>query len=499
VAVRQIKSVGAAMPGIAFDRETGLASIKQHWRLVLLLAVVAGGLLWGLWRRWEVRRYRRAMSEIAADLEAGRHGLAARKLVALLASRRDSDEAAYLLGKCERARGRIEAASEAWARIPPDSPFAPRVSEGHVELEIERGRLADAEEVIKHAVMNPRCDAPALSLLLGTVYSLQGRVEEAERFIEAAWDNLERAGQGAAEPAITLLRLHIELQRTSTPVEAIRAFLDKAAASAPDDDRVWLGKANLALRAGSYDEAARWLDACLRRRPDDVPVWRARLNLAMATGRAAEAHQAMAHLPAAESTPAEIQALGAWFSRKRGDSPSQRRALERLITADPTDVAALDRLAELAVKDGQPDGAAELLRKKLEIDRLQTRYRKLYDRYQPKRDAAEMASLAEQLGHRFEAKAFLTVAVAVYPDRHNLRVDLTRLKQQSEAINEPGRTLAELLAPATDGKVGASTNSASPSGSFSPRPRPDAADHVAAEYKDVPTKQHDDPADGGDY
>ena len=79
--------------------------------------------------------------------------------------------------------------------------------------------------------------------------------------------------------------MHIELTLKPTPVETIRAFLDQAARLAPDDDRVWLGRANLAIRTGAYDEAERWLDACLRRRPDDVPVWRARLSWGIATNR----------------------------------------------------------------------------------------------------------------------------------------------------------------------------------------------------------------------
>ena len=79
--------------------------------------------------------------------------------------------------------------------------------------------------------------------------------------------------------------MHIELTLKATPVETVRACLDQAARLAPDDDRVWLGRANLAIRTGAYDEAERWLDACQQRRPDDVPVWRARLSWGIATNR----------------------------------------------------------------------------------------------------------------------------------------------------------------------------------------------------------------------
>jgi len=424
-----------------------MASIKRQWRLVLLLAIVALGLCWGGWKWWDFRRYRKAMSEIEEDIEAGRNGLAARNLVALLAWRPGSDQAAYLLGMCEKARGRSDAALAAWARVPAGSSFAPRVIHGRMELEIERGRLARAEQLIEDAITDRPGDATGLRLLLGPVYCMQGRLEEAERIIEARWNHLAGAGQGASEAAIDLVRAHIEHQRTSNPVEAVRSFLDGAARSASDDERVWLGKANLAIRAGSYDEAARWLDACLRRRPDDVPVWRARLNWAMAVGRVAEARAAMAHLPAADWAPAQVQKLAAWFAAQRGDTASERRALERLIAVDPADFTALDRLAELAVKDGQPDRGLELRRKKIEIDRLKARYLKLHERYQPRRDAAEMSRLAERLGRRFEARAFLTVAVAVHPERDDLRRDLAGLSQRTGTIEEPGRTLADALGP----------------------------------------------------
>jgi enediyne biosynthesis protein E4 len=146
------------------------------------------------------------------------------------------------------------------------------------------------------------------------------------------------------------------------------------------------------------------------------------------------------------ATPAQVHGLTAWLAARRGDAEAERRALERLIEADPADVTALDRLAELAATDGQPDRAAGLHRRRAAIPRLQARYRKLDERNQPMRDAAEMGRLAEQLGQRFEAQAFLTVAVEVDPERDDLRSDLLRLKRETEAIGRPGLTLADRLA-----------------------------------------------------
>jgi enediyne biosynthesis protein E4 len=166
----------------------------------------------------------------------------------------------------------------------------------------------------------------------------------------------------------------------------------------------------------------------------------------VATNRVPEAWEALKHLAPDESTAAQVHRIAAWFTAQRGDVESERRALERLIATDPTDFIAVDRLADIAVKNGRPDRAADLLRKKGEIEKLMTRYQHLHARHQPRRDSAEMARLAELLGCRFEARGFLTWAVAVDLDRDDLRLDLARLNQRGETVGRPGQTLADLLA-----------------------------------------------------
>jgi enediyne biosynthesis protein E4 len=423
---------------------------RSRGRRVLLLAVGAVALICGGWKLWELRLYRRAMSEIKQEIQAGRHGHAVRKLVMLSGWKPDSDEAAYLLGLCEKARGQAQAAFQAWERVPPDSPFAARAIRGRMDLLIERGRLADAEKLITQAMSDPRSDGSRLRLFLGLLYSLQGRIEEAERVIEASWDRVNEAGEGASDQAILLVRLHMKLWREPEPVESVRAFLDQVAQSAPEDDRGWLGKANLAIRVGSYEEAARWLEACLRRRPDDVPVWRARLDWALATHRLADVRQALGHLPVEESTPAQVQMLTAWLAAVRGDLDSERKALERLVALEPTDFAALDRLVAIAEKEGKVDRAGAVRLKKTEVVRLLGRYEKLDKRNQTIRNALEMASLAERLGHRFEAKVFRTIAIATDPEHRQPRDELLRSSQDVSTTNSLGGTLAEVLAEELD-------------------------------------------------
>jgi len=434
------------MQQIELERRSTTAAVNRRWKLALPVGLIALTLSLGGWRLWQVERYHRALREINEQMAAGRNGLAARNLGSLLAWKPASDEAMYLLGACERARERTDEASEAWARVPPDSPFWGRAIQGRAELKIERGLLDDAEQLIKQAQQNAPEYGSLLNALLAPIYCQQGRFEEAGRLIEAEWDQMNQKGEGASEKAVNLVRLHRDLNGKIAPPEATRAYLEQAARSAPEDDRVWLGRADLAIRDGSFDEAARLLDNCLRRRPKDVPVWRAKLRWAMATKQVAAVLQALEHLPADESAPAQVPKLAAWIARQRGDFGSERRVLERLIAADPADLSTLTRLAELAEKAGQPERAAELQKQKSGIERLKARYQKLYDRNQPIRDAVEMAGLATKLGLGFEARAFLTIAVADDPSRRDLRDDLRRLSRSPEASATPARTLAQALA-----------------------------------------------------
>ena len=120
----------------------------------------------------------------------------------------------------------------------------------------------------------------------------------------------------------------------------------------------------------------------------------------------------------------------------------------------PVDVKDLDRLAALARNSGHPDQAAEFTNRKAELERLLVRYLKLHDRVQPIRDAVELAHLAERLGRTFEARVFVSLAIAATPERDDLRRDLERLNRSSATVADGGQTLAEILALESAGSEG---------------------------------------------
>ena len=109
----------------------------RRWLWVVVVLAVATGVAYGGWRLARAWRYRTALVEIREQVQAGRHGVAARNLAAVLAWEPGSDEAAYLLGLCEKARGRTEAADEAWVRVPLGSRFAPPAIAGRAAMQVD--------------------------------------------------------------------------------------------------------------------------------------------------------------------------------------------------------------------------------------------------------------------------------------------------------------------------------------------------------------------------
>ncbi len=178
-----------------------------------------------------------------------------------------------------------------------------------------------------------------------------GRGDRIPGRVEARWSS-SRAQ--AAD-----LRTHWLFETQPFPIDAVREALDRMGKEAPDDDRVWLGQADLAARTGHPDEADAWLSRCEKRRPDDPDVAKARLSWALDAGRDDVAARALKRLPAGLVPPAELAALSARFAALRGDDAAEREALRRRVGLEPGDSAAWGRLIDLANPPRLPDARRE--------------------------------------------------------------------------------------------------------------------------------------------
>ncbi len=223
----------------------------------------AGGLLvlgWGaMWAvpEWQFQAgLKKAREEIASK----RFEAAGRWLAAQSAGRRNHAETALLLGICEDAAGRHEAAVSAWARVPLDSPRGLNAAIARARtLASDLGRFADAEDVLAAVVAHGGPRAFQHRYLLNQLFYWEGRLDEMRRLVQERWSS--------SPNHVGELRSLWQMDSAVVQIDLIGAEVERAAQKAPEDDRVWLARANLAMLRGRFPEAARWLDACLQAAP----------------------------------------------------------------------------------------------------------------------------------------------------------------------------------------------------------------------------------------
>jgi enediyne biosynthesis protein E4 len=457
--------------------------MRPRWVSLFCLAAVL--LLLGLGVLWTLAelRFQAGLKQAKADIAARRFDAAGRWLAAQSVARPEHAEAAFLLGICEGAAGRYEAAVSAWARVPLESSLGANAAISRVQtLVVDLGRFADAEAVFTAALPSMGLRAPQFRYSLNELFYWEGRLDEMRRILQEGWStSSDRAGN---------LRDLWLIDSAVVMADRIQAAVEQASRKAPADDRVWLARANIDLLSGRFLGAARSLDACLKRRPEDPVVWRARLQWACAVDSVDEARHTLAHLPAECFSRTDLLALRAWFAAREGRADRERTALEQVIDHRPGDTQALERLAVLANESGQPDRANELRRRKAAIDRAKERYSRLLQPGKTITQFTELAGLAETLGRGFEARGWWILA-ARYQASPIATSALTRLgPPHADQYLSAGKSLAFHLVDIAGSAVNKPLSSGDgPSPSLLPgRQSPDVAKTITLpEFRDDAT------------
>jgi len=384
-------------------------------------------LIWGGVHALAERRYQADLAAAVTDMNAGRYAKARSRLTELVAQRPTWGEAAYQLGVCEQARGRTEAALDALARVPRDSERAGWSDVRSSRLEMDRGRFARCEELLVLAAATAGSHVAEARWGLVLLLRMEGRFDEARRWLEDGFDQM-------SSPIVTLRRSY-KLDIDPFPIEGVRRALERAGKQAPDDDRVWLGRAHLAMRIGDFAEAARWLDRCLASRPEDPVVWRMKLETALASDQPDEVRRALPHLPVSLEPENRVASLRAWLAQRQGDLEAEHNALKQEIELNPADARALDRLASLESEAGHASEAARIRSTIRAIDRDRKKYIALLASNSPESHATELARLALRLGRRFDAGRWAALGAA--REAHG------RPNAQSQRVKPAGRDQAQ--------------------------------------------------------
>lgn len=346
----------------------------------------------------ELARFREDFRQARLEFNA-KHFRDSRQRFTMLAERwPERGDVQYWLGACEMMDGNPEAALAAWGRVPDHAAEAPLADLSRGRLALETGRYALAETCLERAGRAGGETGAEGRRLLGRLDWITGRHDDYRAL-------LRKDVVSQRDPSETL-RLLWSLDNDPDPIAGIAQMLQKAQAVAPDDDRVWLAMADLAIREGHLDEADSWLSRCEQARPDDSSVWNSRLSWATRADRPDEVLRAAAHLSLSGVAWERVLALRAFLASKNGDFVAERAALEELTTLSPGDTEALERLTDLVVREGDAKRVLELRRRKAELDGWRARYRSLINLPELLPNAAGLARAATALGRWFDARAW---------------------------------------------------------------------------------------------
>jgi tetratricopeptide (TPR) repeat protein len=407
--------------------------------IIVGLCVTVLVAVWGIVRAREEQRDRGLLEVAKHEISAGRFGKARNQLAELVARRPGWDEAVYQLGVCEQARDRSLAAIEAFERVPRGSAWAGWSDVRRSRLEMNRGRFAECERLLIRAAAVPGPHLAEARWGFVLLLRVEGRFEEARRWLQEGFDVM-------SSPVVTLQRLY-KLDVDPFPIDGVRRTLELAGSQAPEDDRVWLGRAHLALRSGSFAEADRWLARCLARRPDDPVIWRMKLECALAAERPEAVREALFHLPASLEPDTRVPALRAWRAALAGDREAERQALRALIDLDAANASALERLATLEHDAGRGVEAARLRKMRDALEEARTAYIQGLASARPADHALELAALAGRLGRRFDAArwAELGAATGTAPGHSARGNSRTTIAAAAPTGDTRSPTLADLL------------------------------------------------------
>ncbi|WP_152054050.1 FG-GAP-like repeat-containing protein [Tautonia marina] len=405
----------------------------SRWRRRLGLTAVALALVGAALVGLDAWRVRVLLGVARAELAKGQVSLARDRLEALSADRPGAAGGAidYWLGISESILGRPDAALAAFDRVPDRFEYDAIGAYHEASSNLRRGRLRLAETRLVGALNREESDRNPLRDLLKRLYLIEVRIEDAIRLMRSALDE--------ADDPLPILKELADLERGSLPISGLAATLDEASRLAPDDDRVWLGQARLAMLGGRWDDAGRWLDRCEQADGVDAPVWIARLDWARGVNRPDEGFRALRHLGPEQIDPAERLTVRSWFAEQAGDTQAERTALDRLVALDPGATRALDRLARLAHGAGETERATRSSERKAAVARNLERYRwRLQDpeSQRPADQAVVMTRLAESLGLEAEARAWCALALQGSPLHAGAREILARLDRRAIALAE---------------------------------------------------------------
>ena len=323
--------------------------------LLVLATAVAAGAAW-----YRARSRRLELDEARRAMTAGHLGLARQRLTRLADRWAGDGEVLVLLGECELERGRRDGGIDPRhatrrCRLGAGAGLQPRLSPRRAAP----GHAPDQRGSILTGGAGRRCRTEIAARGPGTPVRSRPRLEP----------GLSLRGADGRRPArapfllVPILRPETGPGQRAEGTLATRpvadagrghpeAALDKADG---EDDRVWLGRANLAILTGRFADAAGWLDRALERRPDGPGGLAGEARAGDGRRRCAPASaRPPSTFPRGRSSPPASGRSAPGWPPGWTSPDDERRELAALIRDDPGNARSLERLAVLTFEAGQP-------------------------------------------------------------------------------------------------------------------------------------------------
>ena len=309
--------------------------------------------------------------------------------------------------------------------MPEGGEFGPLSAAFAAEGQLKRGHWRAAEERLERALARGGPGLNEVRNKLDQLYRWQARFEDAARLLRDPEPCL-----GLRDPVRGVLRALWVTERGTPPFETIQQALDIGERLDPTEERVWLGRARVAIRTKRLGEAEAWLKRCTNP-PTDEPIWRAWLDWARAADRPDVARRALHVIGSQRLATVDRLSWRAWLAQRGDDAAAERRALEAWLTLEPRNPLVLNRLTALVTKAGDTGRATALRAAKGEVDRALDAYNQRMtdsDAVAGASDRLALGRLAEAIGRHFDARTWYTLALQAEPGNAEARAACSRLE-----------------------------------------------------------------------
>ncbi len=274
--------------------------------------------------------------------------------------------AIFLHGQVLSGKGQKEAAIKLYKEVIESDPSAP-LAEHALSALLSLSKDLDRSSETVDYIASLQTDSPAISTVLGKLFMVLGRDEDAEKAFKAAIEQ----GTHIQIPFISLSRIFLKRDEIKKALE----ILDAANKAVPSDDRAMMMKAEILYSRGSITEAINIYDALLEENPalDVVANNLAQIiaDFQSSDKSAMEKARLAAERFIASDNPFFLDTLG-WVYFRQGNLIQAEPIFERVMTlADPAIPQMQYHYGRLLLETGNKQKAKEMFVQAVNIDKDQ--------------------------------------------------------------------------------------------------------------------------------